>query len=340
MADFSFKTWQTMNIEDLYLADSDVNFLILDHESEYNDPSDDPDILYSGVRPANMLYKNLENILSPKMTMENYPAEYYPEAWGDERRKTFYLYESPVEEDWGYYEMITIELEYDWSYIPDRAYMSELSNPIEYKIDPRQYITWTSQQVVPGTTNRITAEVEGSSEPWWTIINDPNSQTTLHLQCGDFAGYTPGTIVIINNLVRLELVEQCADYCIYYMNRIGGWDWLLVKGRSIKKDKINRLQYKKNYVAQDMSDFNKVTYSGMINETWELSTSWLTDSQSEKMPDLLESNKVLLHDLRNIYITPVLVTNSNVEYKTYKNQGRKLYSYSIEVEASKPKFRI
>ena len=341
MADFNFKTWQTMNIEDLHLPDYDVNFLIFDHESEYTDPSDDPDILYSGVRPANLLYKNLENILSARITMENYPAEQLPEAWEDLRRKTFYLYESPVTDDWTYYEIITIEVEYDWSYIPNRAYMSELSNPIEYNIDPRQYITWTSQQVVTGTPNYITVEVEGlSSETWQTYLDNIDGQITLHLQCGDFAGYTPGTVVKINNLVNLKLVEQCADYCIYYMNRIGGWDWLLVKGRSIKKDKINRLQYKKNYVAQDQQDYNKVTYSGVINDTWELSTSWLSDSQSEKMPDLLESNKIVMHDLKNNIIIPVLVTNSNVEYKTYKNQGRKLYSYTIEVEASKPKFRI
>lgn len=350
MSDYSFKTWETMNVGDIYFPGTDMYFIILDHPlaSTYKDPSQDPDILYSGVHPGQYDYNNLENILSTRIELMSMPGTYYPVAFEEPRRKTFYLYETYDDweeyitaEDWTENQCITIDVEYDWTYIPDLAYMSELSDPIEYKIDPRQYITWTSQQVVPGTPNRMTVQVEGSSEdPWWITILHPEDQCTLHLQAGDLAGYTPGTIVIINNLIRLELVEQCADYCLYYQNRLGAWNWLLVKGKSLQKDKVNRLYYKKRYQAQNQSDYNKVNYTSNISENWELSTSWLTDEQSAKMPDLLEANQVMLQDLKNNLMIPVIVSNSSVEYKTYKNQGRKLYAYTIEVEASKPKFRI
>lgn len=340
MADYTYKSWETMNVPDDYFSGIDVNFLIMDHETTFTDPSDDPDIIYSGVRPANLnFYFNLENILAPKVTLQNMPGTYYPVSFEEPRRKTFYIYET--DNDWNYYETISVEVEFDWSYIPDRPYMSELSNPIEYKIDPRQYITWTSQQVVPGTPNMSTVQIEGSSaDPWWVMVLHEENQCTLHLKAGDIVGYTPGTGVIIDNLVRVELTDMCADYCLYYQNRIGGWDWLLVNGRSLQKDKVNRLYYKKHYTAQNQSDYNKVNYYSSITDTWELSTSWLTDEQSAKMPDLLEATQVMLHDLNSDEMIPAVITNSSVEYKTYKNQGRKLYSYTIEVEASKPKFRI
>lgn len=343
MADFNFKTWETMNVEDWYFPSLDTYFIILDHESL--DPSNENDIIYSGVKPASTnMYNNLENILSPRVGLETdqaFPETYYPTAFGNRIRKTFYLYETMQSDDWESDFMESIEVEYDWSYIPNRAYMSELSDPIEYKVDPRQYLVWTSQQVVPGTPNRLEVDVNGTNV-YWTLMTQADYTTTLHLLVGDYAGYTPGTTLTINHLANLTLTDTCADYCLYYANRLGGWDWLLVKGKSLQKDKLSRLTYKKRYTAQQTQQDtrNKINYTTIIGENWELSTSWLNDIQSEKVPVLLESNAVYLHDLKTGITTPVIITNSTAEYKTYKNQGRKLYSYTIEVESSKPKYRL
>jgi hypothetical protein len=36
----------------------------------------------------------------------------------------------------------------------------------------------------------------------------------------------------------------------------------------------------------------------------------------------------------------VNVTNSSCDLKTYKNQGRKMATYNVEVSASQPKYRM
>lgn len=341
MADFNFKCWETMNVEDWYFPSSDVNFIILDHESEA--PYEDANILYSGVKPSILTnFQNLENILAPKLELTTFPDGYYPVLFGENRKKTFYLYESATYDDWSYFETITIDVEYDWSYIENRAYTSDLSDPIEYKVDPRQYLTWTCRQTVPGTQENIEVDVNGVNV-FWIAMTQETEQYTLHLLTGDYAGYTEGTEITINDRINLELTNMCNDYCIYYLNDMGGWDWLLLKEKTLKKDKLNRLSYKGQYTQQNLYPYkrrNKNTYTTIINENWEMSTGWLNDIQSSKMHNLLESNQVVLHNLSTGILTPVLVTNSNVDYKTYKNQGRKLYSYTIELESSNPKYRL
>lgn len=346
MADYTFKTWETINVDTNAYTEFNTNFLILDGYAENEDPSNPPpgiNIIYSGVRSEiTNQFKNLENILSPKLTMQLF-YETPITGWEDVFKKTFYLYQTI--DDWYSIEYpISIEVWYDWSYIPNWPYMSELSDPIEYKVDPRQYFLWTSRQLVPGTPNRQKLYINNVESPsWYLYMSDENKNYHCRYQVGDLVGYTPGNTIRVNSNQNSVVVEPCKDYCLYYINKFGGWDWLLVNGTSLKIDKLSRLSYKNNYIAQ-ISDpnptRNKITYNTIINENWELNTSWLNDLQSSKMSNLLESNQVVLHDLKNNYLIPVLITNSNVEYKTYKNQGRKLYSYKIEVEASKPKYRL
>lgn len=361
MADYTFKTWETMNVDvNAYWDPVQYpfsNFLILDGYVDIDnneDPSNPPpgiNIIYSGVRPNTInIYNNLENILSPKLTMqlfyENLPLQV--NAWNDQFSKTFYIYESP--NDWELVSYpVSVEVIYDWSYIPNYPYMSEITDPIEYKIDPRQYLIWTSRQLVPGTPNRQQLYINGvASSTAWFYIAEKDFNYNICYKIGDIIPIQgTGTILNINSSNDIVVIEPCKEYCLYYLNKFGGWDWLLVNGTSLKTDKLNRLSYKSNYLAQYAQGTvniyatrNKIDYTTIINENWELNTSWLSDIQSSKMSNLLESNQVVLHDLKNNYLIPVLITNSNVDYKTYKNQGRKLYSYKIEVEASKPKYRL
>ena len=51
-------------------------------------------------------------------------------------------------------------------------------------------------------------------------------------------------------------------------------------------------------------------------------------------------NRGYVIGLEEGYIAPVNITNSNCEHKNYRNQGRKMATYNIEVSASQPKYRI
>ena len=48
---------------------------------------------------------------------------------------------------------------------------------------------------------------------------------------------------------------------------------------------------------------------------------------------------VYLHNLETDEIIPVVITNSQCEYLTYTNNGKKPYFYNITVEESNQKMR-
>lgn len=62
-------------------------------------------------------------------------------------------------------------------------------------------------------------------------------------------------------------------------------------------------------------------------------------NDGSKMYHLLESNEVYLHNLKTDKITPVTITDSTCEYKTYANQGNTRFHYVINVESSNYKIR-
>lgn len=60
----------------------------------------------------------------------------------------------------------------------------------------------------------------------------------------------------------------------------------------------------------------------------------MTDAQSSMMHNLLDSNKVYLHNLETGEVFPVTIATNKYEVKTYFNQKRKLYTYTIEFTKS------
>ena len=133
---------------------------------------------------------------------------------------------------------------------------------------------------------------------------------------------------------------HCGDYAIYYLNKYGGWDSFLVEGKVTRTDNYNKLNISRSYNNTTL-EFNKLTYNNDITQTYQIVTGWLTDSQSAVLADnLLPSTKMYLHDIVGGKFYPVLCTDQNGVFKTYKNQGRKLVSYTINLECSQAKQRI
>ena len=62
---------------------------------------------------------------------------------------------------------------------------------------------------------------------------------------------------------------------------------------------------------------------------------------NEPFPDenLLQSPSIYAHDLVTGDIFPVVITDTNVQYKTYRTNGRRRVNYVIKVKASQTKTR-
>ena len=130
------------------------------------------------------------------------------------------------------------------------------------------------------------------------------------------------------------------DYALYYLNRYGGWDCFYIEGLVKRKDDYNRLSISTPFNNNTM-EWGKRNYNNQISPTWEVVTGWLTDSQSKNLAfNLLSSNQVYLHDLAKNVIMPVVLTDSQAEYKTFIGNGKKMINYTINVTASQTQQNI
>lgn len=355
MASYTYKSWETINLPNV---NANTYFIILDHAASGDPSSVTTGVIYSGLIMSNYGLKNLNEILSQHIN----PKEISFSASGSTQEdtgmtKTFYVYYSI--NDWASWTNDTIDITYDWSYTSDDKY--ELSEPIFNIVDYRQYFMYSamadnasgSTVIVKLDNSQIyTYNMTGSTVYNYVVKLDNlvyPGEFSYAYSYDFFVDATQESLAenfYYGRIYKLEIngrtfyiTNTCYKYALYYLNNVGGWDSLLFRGREIQSDKLSRLSYKSNYVSQSIN-FYKKDYLTKINETWSLNTSFLTDLESGKMIQLMASNRLYLHDLNANKIIPVNITNSTCDHKTYKNQGRKMATYDITVEASQPKFRI
>ena len=127
----------------------------------------------------------------------------------------------------------------------------------------------------------------------------------------------------------------CGKYAIYYTNRKNGWDGFLIEGKVLEKDTYKQYDYESPINTNRMDrEREKTRYRNFITQDWELSTLYLTDTQSRVLArHLLSSNNVVLHNLETDTLIPVIITDEEAEYKTFKDE-KKLVSYTIRVKAA------
>lgn len=345
---YEFLSWQTINLP---AVSGDTSFIIYDHTTS-TPGTDVSGIVYSGLVLDGYSLNNLDEILSQYV----FPQEISFSSSGHTQvdstmYKHFYIYYSI--DDWTTYTSDTVIITYDWSYNSNPK--SNLSDPIINLLDARQFVVWSKKPASPDISQNILVTLNGRLEESFTITGYNTWNYVAQLNSFTYQGeftyaysydYFVDSNLPVGDFAVLQIGNQkyyvaltCNRYCLYYLNQYGGWDSLLFAGSEKQSDNLSRLSYKKNYVSQSL-DFHKVDYLTTIGETWSLNTSYLDDSQSLKMINVLASNKLYLHDLVENKIIPVNITNSVCEHKTWKNQGRKLSVYTLEVAASQNKYRV
>lgn len=235
----------------------------------------------------------------------------------------------------------------DWSYKDtDLTSGYFLSDPITGLIDPRQYVM--ASWLLPtgeGMVNRFYYKDGIQTATDVTLRSGINGYTfvenitNLQLGCGDYiviAFVVSGTIS--QKQIKYTIDNTGKDYVLYYVNAAGGWDSLLIEGNVKKTDEFESESYIKR-VLRPSTEFARNKYLNTITSSWTLYTGYLNDEQASKMYNLLESTQVYLHNLKDNTITPVLITDTSCEYKTYTNQGKNKFYYTINVESSQDNYR-
>lgn len=134
-----------------------------------------------------------------------------------------------------------------------------------------------------------------------------------------------------------EVVDDCTEYVLYYVNPWGGYDWFPIRAKIEEKDSITAYTYIQNYNNQTW-EFGKRRYLSEITKRYTLHTQWMSEDESSRMWYLLQSNVIYLHNLKTNEIQPVVLTNTEQQHKKRLRGSR--ISYTIEVELSQHRERI
>ena len=161
------------------------------------------------------------------------------------------------------------------------------------------------------------------------FITVPSGVSTYVADASEYAGAT----VIINGTTYYD-VNYCGDAALYYLSSRGSWEAFLIEGTIKRTDKYAQQDYYKSFDNTTI-EFGRRRFLTDIKRAWELNTGWLSDDEAEAVAtDIFPSTQVYLHLLDTDEILPVVITDTQAEYKTYENQNNQLVSYKINVEAS------
>ena len=126
---------------------------------------------------------------------------------------------------------------------------------------------------------------------------------------------------------------SCGDYALYYSNIYGGWDSYLIEGKVVEGKTIEAFNYQKAIDNNIYADRENIRYQSNIKQNWVISTGYLSDAESKIIFDnLLTTNNIYLHNLKEDKIYPVNITDTQATYKEFLNE-RKLINYTINLKS-------
>ena len=148
-----------------------------------------------------------------------------------------------------------------------------------------------------------------------------------------------GTVTNSLNGGAYNVLADCGEYALYYLNSYGGWDALLIDGTVLKKSTITQYTTDKNY-DNNRIEFEQVKYINEVQDAYEINTGFLTDEQAANLSkNLIPSKEVYLHFISGNKIIPVLITDTSVTYQTYQTNNLQMPQYKINVQESQVKLR-
>lgn len=258
---------------------------------------------------------------------------------------TFYVeYYDEANETWTAAD--TVQFLDDWSY--DRSYDAAtmgLSFPINGRIDVRMWIPYTAvgaSQVSmeihykDGTTATVIVPIAISAD----FSSDFNADFARHTTAAgsgtavfNLTAWTDVDYVVIGNS-RYQVVTDCGRYALYYKNAYGGYDAFLLEGICRRTDVLERGNVDVEYDNRNVQNRGVRNYINEYKQSWVLNTGLLSDDAGLMMHHLLNSTDVYLYDIDSGEMTPVVITDTETEYKTFKTAGRQPVQYAITVEVA------
>ena len=248
----------------------------------------------------------------------------------------------------------TVTFYNDWSYDP--AYTPDpnvpLSDPISWDLDPRQWLTFSvlsgvyevnvTLYFLDGTSSVVVVPVAYSADfnddfnGDYAVADDPSRSGTAVL---DLSPFTDIDTITFQGLTYRVRQHGCAKYSVHYTNAYGGWDSFVLDGYDSARDQLTRHTILQDYDNRDLSGRGLRDYALEASPEWTLRTGILTDDESSRMHNLLNSVNVYLCELATGEFRPVVLTDATADRQTYTGNGRKPNQYVFNARLAQERFR-
>jgi hypothetical protein len=130
---------------------------------------------------------------------------------------------------------------------------------------------------------------------------------------------------------------HCGQAAIYFISSKGGWSSFLIEGNVQKTRNYERYTYDR-YADANSMQFGKMVMANAITDSWELKTHYMTDDESRRLSSLLVGTpQAFLHTFDDGRIVPIVMDDKSVKCLTYRNNGHKMFTYTIKCTESQTK---
>lgn len=217
-----------------------------------------------------------------------------------------------------------------------------LSKSIFDTLDKRQYFI-TSFQDYYSTTGRsnttlLVSNVGSSSTT--SRFNAKNSQNTIAYKVEAYNDIYMRFEHNDSKIWHYEVKDTCKPYCVYYLDRNGGWCWLNCANGERENNQITPYFYNQNVNNTFSDTFENTMYLKEYKEQWKLNTPLLTDEQSKLMKDVFLSPVVYLHLLEEDKVIAVNIVDKVWQQQTFKGNKKKPFFCTFTVENSQNKIIV
>lgn len=214
----------------------------------------------------------------------------------------------------------------DWSFDYGHT-VTSLSDPVNGRVSAAQTLIVS---VYSTSSVSATLRYAGGTTGTVTVASSGGPVQAVSLPLSGYANLASVTIAG----KTFEVVADCNPFALVYVNAFGGWDSLLMEGRSAEMDAYTRNRMKQRYNNSTQSARGTSEYVNEIVKHWTLRTGWLNDAQSARMHHVLGSVAVYLYDIAGAVLIPVVITDEECEYKTYRGNNGQLVNYTIGVDVA------
>lgn len=218
----------------------------------------------------------------------------------------------------------TVQFVADWSYDYSHTPAS-LSDPVNGRVSAAQALVLS---VLGLSATSATLAYEGGSTQSVSVAASAGPVQVVSIPLASYVGLASVSV----GGRTYTVVPACARYALAYVNAFGGWDTLLMEGVSNEVDAYTRHTSKRRYDNSTASARGTAEYVNEVSRRWTLRTGWLDDDQAARMHHVLGSAHVYLYDITDARLIPVVITDQECEYKTFRGNGGRMSNYAVSVE--------